>query len=224
ERHPRVHIARGDGLLLVALDREGEPPLLARPEITDPEPGLRDVAGRVDEPPPVRRERRTEGRAVPERLRPYLPRLPIEDGELVVPHRRVVLPAARPPGEPDLPRVGAERRARRPERGRLPDQLDPRAALDVVEPELALRAAALASHDDVLPVRRPLRRLVRRVLALRDLDRVLQVEREDPDVLGAITVRGEDDPPAVRAEAWLRIERHPPRQRCGLAARDRDGV
>ncbi len=63
ERHAGVRVERRARLLVVALHRVDEPALFARFQVANAQPRLVDVARAVDQPPSVRRQRRTERRA-----------------------------------------------------------------------------------------------------------------------------------------------------------------
>ncbi len=181
------------------------------------------MARTVDEPAPVRAEGGAEGAAVAEGAGGRLAGLAVVDGELVLAHPGVVLPAAGAVGVPDLAPVIAEGRAGRAPVGGFVDELDSRAAVDVVEPELAL-ARALFGGDHVVAVGGPLGGLIGAGLAPRDLDGVALVERDDVDRFAAAAVGGEDDARAVGAEARLAVEGHAPGERSGGAAGDGQGV
>jgi hypothetical protein len=216
----RQHVDGGARLLVVALDRVDEPPLLAALDVADAEPRLRLVPRPVREPPTVGRDGGPEPRAETRRHRRLHPRLPVVHAELVLREDRVVAPVPLPRGVPDVARVAPERRAehlelrdlrRRTLAGGLDERLA-RAALSVEQPELRRAPeSAAARRDDVLAIGRPLRRDVEVVVPLRHLDRVLPVERHDPDVVAARAVGDEDDALAVWAEARLDVVRHPAR-------------
>src|SRR4051812_26246928 len=95
------------------------------------------------------------------------------------------------------------------ERRRLAYQRRARSTIDVIDPELR-RAAEPAGLrcDDVLPVGRELGRRVQVVIALRDLDRVLLVEGQSPEIVAAAQVGYEDDLLPIGAESRLVVHRH----------------
>ena len=223
EGHAGIGVARGAGLLVVALHGEGEPALVTGVEIADAQARVGDVAGAVDQPAPVGAEGGAEGAAVAERAGGRLAGLAIVDGQLVLAHAGVVFPAAGAVGVPDGASVRAEGGPGGAAVGGLVDELDSGAAVDVVEPELAL-SGRLFGGDHVVTVGGPLGRLVGARLALRDLDRVALVQRDDVDPFTAAAVGGEDDAGAVGAEPRLPVEGHAPGERRGGAPGDRQGV
>src|SRR5688572_2166118 len=120
----------------------------------------------VDEPTPIRRERRTERRTPAILARGHFTRFAIVDAQVVVAHRGVVDPLPATFGEPDPARILPERDAHlardvgRPRStasasagiGRRTNQLLPLSAVHVIHPDLRI-----ARGDDVLPVRREVR-------------------------------------------------------------------
>ncbi len=177
------------------LHRIRQPALLAARQVPQDQTRPLVVARTVDQPLPVRRQRRPKPGAVTRRARVRLPRLAVVDRQLVLGQVGVVGPVAGAAREPDVATVRAERRPHRLQPLGLLQQLHPRSAVHMEEVEPRQVAAAKVAHpgDDVTPVGRPLRRLGPVRLALAHLDRVLEVEGEDPDVLAAAAVGGEDD-------------------------------
>ena len=119
--------------------------------------------------------------------------------------------------------VVAEGRAGRAAVFGFVDELDPRAAVDVVEPQLAL-ARALFGGDHIVAVGGPLGGLVGARLAPGHLNRVALVQRDDVDPLAATAVRGEDHAGTVGTEARLSVQGHALGERCSGAAGDRECV
>jgi hypothetical protein len=151
EGRSRHEVARETGFLVVALHRVDEPLLVTRGEVPQPQPGLGVVARRVDQPPPVRGERRTHPAAVQIGLREHLSRLTVVDRELPQRKAQVVAEAPAMTRVPQIARVGTEGSPERVVRGaasrgtgRRPlvilRETDPRPAVLVVQPDL-VRAA-----------------------------------------------------------------------------------
>ena len=202
ERRAGHQIAVRRRFLIVALNRIDQPRIVAGLQVAHPKAGLRIPACRVHEPLAVGRQHR------PHRAPQLVAHAVVFAGEPVVQpqlpaERHLVVDAARVRalGEVDVPVVLAERRAERVE---LPaffaaGQVDARAAVHVVQPQLdALRRAARFRDDDILAVRRPLGREVADVLALGERLRIAAVGVGNPDVLVAAAVGQEDDLRSVR--------------------------
>ena len=230
ERHAGQHVGAGHRLLVVALNGIGQPALLARGELAQPQAGLVLVPRPVDQPRPVGRHGRAQGRPVARRPHVLLAGLPVVHRELVLREDGVVLPQALPLREPDAPSVGRRGRSGDPAGTRLLDELDPGAALDVPHPQLRVapvvpgqRARADRRHH-VVAVRQPLRRLVVVGRRVRHLPGRLRVDVDQPEVLRAVAIRDEDHLRPVRAVARLAVVGHPFGQRRRVAAGERDGV
>src|SRR5690606_25375419 len=125
----------------------------------------------VDQPAAVGRERGAERAAVARRARVHVAGLAVVRAHDVLRELRVVVPVARAGAlrEPDPAAVRPERRADALAPVLAADELDARAAVHVEQLERWLVRAAEIAHgrDDVLAVRRPLRRLRAVRLALR---------------------------------------------------------
>jgi hypothetical protein len=225
ERVARQHVHRGPRFLLVPLHGPGQPALVARGQLADPEPGLGLVPGPVDQPLPVRGHPGPEGRSVPGGDRGVGAGLAVVHPEAVLGEDRVVRPVAGAAGVVHEAAVRRERRTERLQGRGLAHELEPAPALHRVEMDFVRAAqSAGAAHRDELSVGRPFGRHVQVPVPLGDLGRVLEVERQDPHVVAAAPVGDEGHLLPVRAEARLHVVPHAVGEPSGPAALDRQSV
>ena len=216
-------VQRRPRLLLVALHGVGQPLLVARLQVALAQSRVGVVAGGVDEPAAVGRDRRAHRRPVSGGHEVVDAGLAVVPVELVARQGGVVLPVAGAAGVPDVTAVGADRRAHHlAGAGSLP-QREGRASFDVVEAQLGGAAQrGCSAGDDVVAVGRPLGG--QHEAPATHAGGVGLVQAHRPYRVVPAPVGDERDGFAVGAEAGLDLVGHPREEGRSLPAGRGHGV
>ena len=236
ERIAGDQVAGEPRFLLVALDGQFQPALLATGQVADSQPGLIIDASTIDELGPVGREDRTEAAAEGLGDGVLVAGRPITTRDLGQRKIQVIIRIKHflafrviemltilggDGADGVYPLVGLGVRLRLA----LGDR-NAGAAADVVHQKLEGPPGELwlARNEHIVALGRPRRRGEQALLVLGQWPRIRPVGIGDPQVLSAFPVAGERDQFAVGRVARLTVERQTRHDRLGLSSGDRDGV